>query len=324
MKRDKRSGHLARNIILTALLAVLCIGGVELAACRHFAPETYDRVTAPARYAAAVVADAGRAALNAAGEFCHGVAVKTAQLATQAAHYVSQQASALAAQAAQAWEDFTRGPEVVILQVVTPPPAESYSQPPATDPPSTQVMEVDGRQVLTGGVTPVTYFCQSDEEWANQLYGTDPIGPYGCGPTAMAMAIASLTGADTDPAKMAVWAVEHGYWAQRSGSYHSIVQGTAQGFGLEAGAVTDRTVDELYDLLSSGHMMVALMGKGHFTTGGHFILLRGMTLTGEILVADPNSLERSLQTWDPQLILDELSSARDNGAPLWSLSVPNT
>ena len=140
----------------------------------------------------------------------------------------------------------------------------------------------------------------------------------------MAMAIASLTGADTDPAKMAVWAVEHGYWAQRSGSYHSIVQGTAQGFGLEAEAVTDRTVDELYDLLSSGHMMVALMGKGHFTTGGHFILLRGMTLTGEILVADPNSLERSLQTWDPQLILDELSSARDNGAPLWSLSVPNT
>lgn len=322
MKRDKRSGHLARNIILAALLAVLCIGGVELAACRHFAPETYDRITAPARYAAAVVVDTGRAALNAAGQFCHDVAVTTAELATQAAQYVSQQASALAAQAADALDELLHGPEVVILQVVTPPPEESL--PPPTDPPLTQVMEVDGRQVLTGGVAPVTYFCQSDEEWAGQLYGTDPIGPYGCGPTAMAMAIASLTDADTDPAKMAAWAVEHGYWARRSGSYHSIVQGTARGFGLEAQAVADRTVDELYDLLSSGHMMVALMGKGHFTTGGHFILLRGMTLSGEILVADPNSLERSLQTWDPQLILDELSSARDNGAPLWSLSVPPT
>lgn len=319
MKRDKqRSGHLVRNIILVALLAVLCIGGVELAACRHFAPETYDRIVAPVRYAAAVVVDTGKAALDAAGQFCYSVAVKTADLAELAVQNLSN----LAAQAAGALEEFIRGPEVVILEVVTPPPEESL--PPPTDPPVTQVMEVDGRQVLTGGVAPVTYFCQSDEEWAGQLYGTDPIGPYGCGPTAMAMAVASLTDADTDPAKMAAWAVEHGYWAKRSGSYHSIVQGTARGFGLEAEAVTDRTVDELYDLLSSGHMMVALMGKGHFTTGGHFILLRGMTLSGEILVADPNSLERSLQTWDPQLILDELSSARDNGAPLWSLSVPPT
>ena len=64
------------------------------------------------------------------------------------------------------------------------------------------------------------------------------------------------------------------------------------------------------------------MGKGHFTTGGHFILIRGVTLSGDVLVADPNSLERSLQTWDPQLILDELSSARDHGAPLWILSAP--
>ena len=315
MKRDNRSGRLVRNIILVARRAVLCIGGVELAACRHFAPETYDRIVAPVRYAATVVADTGKAALNAAGQFCNSVAVKTVELATQAAQHVSN----LAAQTADALDELINGPEVVILQVVTPPSEDS--QPPVTDPPSTQVMEVNGQQVLTGGVAPVTYFCQSDEEWADQPYGTDPIGPYGCGPTAMAMAIASLTDTDTDPAKMAAWAVEHGYWARRSGSYHSIVLGTARGFGLEAETVADRTVNTLYDLLSSGHMMVALMGKGHFTTGGHFILLRGMTLTGEILVADPNSLERSLQTWDPQLILDELSSARDNGAPLWSLSV---
>ena len=71
-------------------------------------------------------------------------------------------------------------------------------------------------------------------------------------------------------------------------------------------------------------MLVSLMGKGNFTTGGHFILIRGMTLSGDVLVADPNSLERSLQTWDPQLILDELSSARNSGAPLWAVSVPTT
>ena len=71
--------------------------------------------------------------------------------------------------------------------------------------------------------------------------------------------------------------------------------------------------------LRDGGLVVALVGPGHVTDGGHFILVRGTTLAGEILVADPNSLERSLTAWDPQIILDELSSARDNGAPLWAL-----
>ena len=65
---------------------------------------------------------------------------------------------------------------------------------------------------------------------------------------------------------------------------------------------------------------MALMGPGHFTNRGHFILLRGVTLDGSILVADPASPERSLTTWDPELIVDELSSSRDSGGPLWVLS----
>lgn len=320
MKPSKGRGHLARNIILAALLAVLCIGGVELAACRYFAPDTYERIVAPVRYAAGVAADAGMAALDAAGRFCVEVADAAMDTTAAALDWSGRQIAALGRQAAAVWEDLTSGPPEIVLELDEPP----ASQVPATDPPVTQVMEADGKQLLTGGLRDVVYYCQSDEEWAGQLYGTDPIGPYGCGPTAMAMAVASMTGIDTDPAKMAAWAAEHGYWARRSGSYHSIVMGTARSFGLEAQPIVQRTPEELRHILSSGGMVVALMGRGHFTDGGHFILLRGTTLTGEILVADPNSLERSLEIWDPQLILDELSSARDNGAPLWAIYQPNT
>ena len=320
MKPSKGRGHLARNIILAALLAVLCIGGVELAACRYFAPDTYERIVAPVRYAAGVAADAGMAALDAAGQFCVEVADAAMDTTAAALDWGGRQIAALGRQAAAVWEDLTSGPPEIVLELDEPP----ASQAPATDPPVTQVMEADGKQLLTGGLRDVVYYCQSDEEWAGQLYGTDPIGPYGCGPTAMAMAVASMTGIDTDPAKMAAWAAEHGYWARRSGSYHSIVMGTARSFGLEAQPIVQRTPEELRHILSSGGMVVALMGRGHFTDGGHFILLRGTTLTGEILVADPNSLERSLESWDPQLILDELSSARDNGAPLWAIYQPNT
>ena len=326
MKPGKHTGHWGRNIALAALLAVLCIGGVELAACRYFAPEAYDRIVAPVRFAAAAVSDAGAAALDAAGRFCRDVADGAARLASQTA----EQAAALAA---GFWESLTAVPEET-----APPPEVSEEPPeatapeetppvsrlPAIDPPLTELVERDGKQILTGGSADITYFCQADEPWAGQLYGTDPIGPYGCGPTAMAMAVASLTDTETDPAVMAAWAAGHGYWARRSGSYHSIVQGTARAFGLEAEAFTSRDPDDLRRALSTGSILVALMGPGHFTTGGHFILLRGATLTGDILVADPNSLERSLQTWDPQIVLDELSSARDNGAPLWLLTAPDT
>lgn len=317
VKKSKGSNHLTRNIILAVLLAVLCIGGVELAACRHFAPEAYDRIVAPARYAATVAADTGKAAVDAAGHFFQAAGTKARLLAAQAA----QQAGLL-------WERLTARPEGPLLEEVEiqkqePEPAASY-HPPAGDPLLTELREEDGKQILTGGAVDMVYYCQADEEWASQPFGTDPIGPYGCGPTAMAMVVASMTDTDTNPAQMAAWAAEHGYWARQSGSYHSIIQGTARAFGLEAEAISERTVEEMRRELSYGHVLAALVGPGHFTKGGHFILIRGVTLTGDVLVADPNSLERSLEVWDPQIILDELSSARDNGAPLWVLSEPGT
>ena len=325
MKKRDRSNHRGRNIVLSILLAVLCIGAAELAACSHFEPETYDRIVAPARYAATVVTDACRAGLDACragleavGRFCHATAVRAAELAGQAARQV-----------AALWEELT-APKEVVLEVDGSGPPETPEPPPSTapvvvtEPPLTEVVEEGGKQILTGGSVNITYFCQSDEQWAEQPYGTDPIGPYGCGPTAMAMAVASMTDTDTDPAVMAAWAVEHGYWARRSGSYHSIVRGTARAFGLEVEALPSRTADEVRRVLREGKLLVALVGPGHFTDGGHFILLRGVTLSGDVLVADPNSLERSLELWDPQIVLDELSSARDNGAPLWVLSAPAT
>lgn len=119
---------------------------------------------------------------------------------------------------------------------------------------------------------------------------------------------------------MAAWAYEHGYCAPGSGSYLSIVEGVSQEYGLSAESVPDLSPGELRQDLSSGHIFVALMGSGHFTSSGHFILLRGVTLDGKILVADPNSRERSLAAWDPEVILAELSQSRSSGAPLWRFS----
>lgn len=323
VKKDGRSKHTKRNIVLAALLAVLCIGAAELAACRHFEPELYERIVAPARYTAAAAADTGRAGLNAAGRFIQAAGHAAGQFFQSAGKAISDLAVWTGEQAAAFWEDLTTPktpPEPPADSDSSDSPVPSAAPPvPATPAPVTELLEVAGKQILTGGSVDVTYFCQSSDEWKDLPYGTDTIGPYGCGPTVMAIAVASLTDTDTDPAVMAAWAVEHGYWARRTGSYHSIVLGTARSFGLVAEPFTSRDADDVLDALSQGKMLVALMGPGHFTSGGHFILLRGITPDGEVLVADPNSPENSLTPWDSQLILDELSSSRDHGAPLWAL-----
>ena len=88
----------------------------------------------------------------------------------------------------------------------------------------------------------------------------------------------------------------------------------------EKGIPAGYMMEKITQALASGQVCVALMREGHFTSGGHFIVLRGVTLEGKILVADPNSRQRSLIAWDPQLIIDELSHSRSSGAPLWCIS----
>ena len=61
---------------------------------------------------------------------------------------------------------------------------------------------------------------------------------------------------------------------------------------------------------------MAIMAEGHFTKGGHFIVLRGMQ-DGKILVADPASYQRSGQSWDLSIILDEASRRAGAGGPFW-------
>lgn len=72
----------------------------------------------------------------------------------------------------------------------------------------------------------------------------------------------------------------------------------------------------IVDALSQGKLVVAIMLKGHFTSSGHFIVLRGVE-NGKILVADPASYTRSQQTWDLSIILNEASGRAGAGGPFW-------
>ena len=169
---------------------------------------------------------------------------------------------------------------------------------------------------FTDGVTEVVYFNQLDQRYANQPFGTDNIGGYGCGPTSMAIVVSSLTEEIVDPIAMAKWAYENGGWCKGQGSYHSLIPNAAKAWGLNVEGCKASEPQRILDALSQGKLVVAIMGKGHFTTTGHFIVLRGVQ-DGKILVADPASTSRSQKTWDLSIILNEAGKRAGAGGPFW-------
>lgn len=169
---------------------------------------------------------------------------------------------------------------------------------------------------FTDGQTDVVYFNQLDERYAGKPYGTDNIGGYGCGPTSMSIVVSSLTNDIVDPIQMAQWAYENGYWCSGSGSYHSLIPGAAKAWGLPVEGCSASEGQKIVDALSKGKLVVAIMLEGHFTSSGHFIVLRGVK-DGKILVADPASYTRSEQEWDLSIILNEASTHAGAGGPFW-------
>lgn len=179
--------------------------------------------------------------------------------------------------------------------------------------------------VLDTCMGPMLYYNQGDSRWRDYLYGgSDPMKKYGCGPTVAAMLINSFArtpdSAQITPPQVADWSAANGFHARHNGSYHGLIQAAANAYGLNTTSVTNRSYENTVSLLSSGHILVALMGKGTFTDNGHFILITKLLDNGKVSIADPNSYENCTKEWDLNLILSELKRSYDSGGPLWAVS----
>lgn len=193
--------------------------------------------------------------------------------------------------------------------------------------PNSEFADVDGLPSYEGvmlgeaGETQVTYYNQLDSRWSNQMYGrSSTIGAAGCGPTALAICVSTLTGRNVDPPAVCDWSVRNGHRCEGNGSYHSLIPEGAKHYGLKVEKLGRSSARELEQHLSSGKLVIAIMAKGHFTSNGHFIVLRGITEDGKVLVADPASYKRSGQEWSMSIILNEARGDAAAGGPFWSLS----
>lgn len=174
--------------------------------------------------------------------------------------------------------------------------------------------------ILHSDTIDLVYYSQSDARWKTEIYGGDNIiGVFGCGPTTLAMVVSSLTETEVTPETTAKWAFDNGHFCNNSGSYHSIIPKGAQNYGLVSKSLKSPTKETIVQELTSGKLVVVLMDRGLFTSQGHFIILRGVTAKGQILIADSQSPENSNQPWDIQTILDEAKYSASSGGPFWSI-----
>lgn len=166
----------------------------------------------------------------------------------------------------------------------------------------------------------VTYYNQTDLRWGQEGYGlTSTISRAGCGPTSMAIVVSTLLEEEHDPLELSDWAYENGYCCEGYGSYHSLIPAVGDEYGLETTLLGIDT-DAVIAFLESGGLVVAIMGEGHFTSSGHFIVLRGVTEDGDILVADPANYQRTLMEWDADVIWGEAKAGASAGGPFWGFS----
>ena len=175
-----------------------------------------------------------------------------------------------------------------------------------------------GDLTFSDGGREVVYYNQMDKRWCNEPYGkTQTIGYAGCGPTALAIVVSTMTDTIINPKEMADWAYENGYVCEGDGSYRTLIPEGAAAFGLSVTGAGRSDAQQIVDALAAGKLVVAIMGPGHFTTSGHFIVLRGVTADGKLLVADPVSLTKSQKEWDASIVFNEASRSNAAGGPFW-------
>lgn len=170
-----------------------------------------------------------------------------------------------------------------------------------------------------GNSKDVVYFSQYDSRWGGLMYGlTNTIAGAGCGPTSLAICVSTLTDTVVTPPEVCDWSVKTGHRCEGSGSYHSLIPDGAAHYNVPCRGI-GQSGTELVKALQDGKLVIAIMSAGHFTRGGHFIVLRGITDDGKILVADCASYERSQKEWDLSIFLAECNKGAAAGGPFWVL-----
>lgn len=158
---------------------------------------------------------------------------------------------------------------------------------------------------------PVLYM-QTDNRWANHDYSAKgektTIKAEGCGITCSAMVIATLVDKKVTPITTCEWSKKHGYKAPHQGTYYAYFQPQFAEYGIKCRMMNSANCygkpnapvhKEVKKALENGDWVIAVAGKGDFTSSGHYILCYGLD-GNNVLIKDPYNKKTicSKMPWD--------------------------
>lgn len=121
------------------------------------------------------------------------------------------------------------------------------------------------------------------------LRGIDrSVATSGCNATSLSMVIAYLTGnTQQTPYSLFCQSVDEGRY-HGAGWSHDTLSHYARVYGVKSQWIAN-DADAILQALREGKPVIAHMGPGIFTSRGHYLVLRGVTEDGLVLMNDPNS-----------------------------------
>ena len=152
----------------------------------------------------------------------------------------------------------------------------------------------------------VPLYLQYKNPWGTTAYGNGTISKNGCCPTCLAMVFSYLRQENIYPNDITAWAGNK-YYVNGAGTAWSIFAPASEHWNVKWTNI-GKDENAMLSALGEGKPIIASMGPGTFTKGGHFIVLTGVTVNGKIKVNDPNDSAKKnhINTeFAPSLILRE-------------------
>lgn len=158
---------------------------------------------------------------------------------------------------------------------------------------------------------PVDYK-QNDSLWGGLSYAVDgensTVKSAGCGPTALADVLAAIVSPYIDPVTLAAWARYNNYKVKNSGTSYSFFVPCAAAYGVKVRRLntvnlynnpTHAIHAQALAALKEGNWVIACMGKGLWTSSGHYVVAYGYA-DDKVYINDPASTKaaRACNTWE--------------------------
>ncbi len=132
------------------------------------------------------------------------------------------------------------------------------------------------------------FYSQYDKKWSKQAYGSSTVAESGCGPTSLAMVVATLVDRSVTPKETTEYANSHSYYNEKiKGTDWGLFKEGPQHWNLNSEDLGKNMNSAISFVRTGGLVIASGLGPAPFTTLGHIVVIRGVTANGKLLIGDP-------------------------------------